>query len=141
VFTPAFGAGAGGNDVALGFFDAVRSMGLLGLLDVLASLPDPMPEPVLAEARANWTRQDDAAMRACVTALADAVLLDDIAQLARVDVPTLVVGHRDDPLHPWWLAEAYAEALPHARLVGFDAPAAATHARMADLVVDFFTEL
>jgi pimeloyl-ACP methyl ester carboxylesterase len=141
VFSPAFGAGAGaGNHAAQGFFAAVESHGLLGVLELLESLPDMSPV-VLEDARANWTRQDDAAMRACVTALTDAVLLDELDDLARVDLPTLVVGHDGDLLHPWALAEAYASALPQARLVAFDTYADATPDRMAELLVDFFSEL
>jgi pimeloyl-ACP methyl ester carboxylesterase len=142
VFAPAFAAGRNGaNDVARGLFQAVQSMGLLGVLDVLEALPEPMPAEVLHEARTNWTRQDDAAIRACVTALTDAVLLDDLADLDRVDVPTLVVGHRGDPLHPWEIAEAYAENLPHARLVGFDSPTEVTPEQMGVLLTEFFSSL
>jgi pimeloyl-ACP methyl ester carboxylesterase len=141
VFAPAFGAGQGaGNDVAQGFFAAVVARGLLGVLELLESLPD-MPANVLEEARSNWSRQDDAAMRACVTALADAVLLDDLDDLAHVDMPTLVVGHQGDQLHPWALAESYAEALPQARLVGFGSSAEASPEQMATLLVDFVSPL
>jgi pimeloyl-ACP methyl ester carboxylesterase len=110
------------------------------VLELLESLPD-MPANVLEEARANWSRQDDAAIRACVTALTDAVLLDDLADLERVDMPTLVVGHHDDLLHPWPLAESYAHALPQARLVTFASSAEASPENMAELVADFFSEL
>jgi pimeloyl-ACP methyl ester carboxylesterase len=96
---------------------------------------------VLAEARTNWSRQDVAAMRACVTALTDAVLVDDLDELAHVDMPVLVVGHHGDLLHPWPLAEAYASALPNARLVAFDSSTAVTPEQMAATLVDFFTEL
>jgi pimeloyl-ACP methyl ester carboxylesterase len=141
VFSPAFGAGPGsGNPAAQSFFGAVASSGLLGVLEVMESLPG-MSQTVLDDARTNWSRQDDAAMRACVTALADAVLLDDLDDLARVDMPTLVVGHDGDLLHPWHLAQAYAEALPHARLVAFDSNAHATPPPMAALLVEFFAGL
>jgi pimeloyl-ACP methyl ester carboxylesterase len=137
LFSPAFGPGPGaGNEAAKHFFDAVASQGLLGVLGLLESLPD-LPPELLDEARANWSRQDDAAIRACVTALADAVLLDDLEQLAHVDVPTLVVGRRGDVLHPWGLAEEYAEALPQARLVELDESSTGPET-MARLVVDFF---
>jgi pimeloyl-ACP methyl ester carboxylesterase len=142
VFAPAFAAGPNGaNRVALGLFEAVQSMGLLGVLDVMEALPEPMPAEVLDEARANWSRQDDAAIRACVTALTDAVLLDDLADLDRVDVPALVVGHRGDPLHPWEIAEAYAENLPHARLEAFDSATDVTVEKMAALLTEFFSSL
>lgn len=34
----------------------------------------------------------------------------------RLDVPTLVIGHHDDPFHPYPIAQAYAEAIPAAQL-------------------------
>jgi pimeloyl-ACP methyl ester carboxylesterase len=45
--------------------------------------------------------------------------LDD---LARIEAPTLVVASHDeaDPGHPYAVAEAYAEALPNARLISED---------------------
>ncbi|MFE4835892.1 alpha/beta fold hydrolase [Arthrobacter sp. NPDC056691] len=39
---------------------------------------------------------------------------DDWAGIA---APTLVVGHLDDPFHPWDIAKAYADVIPAARLV------------------------
>jgi pimeloyl-ACP methyl ester carboxylesterase len=69
------------------------------------------------------------------------VLVDELDDLARVDVPVLVVGHRGDALHPWSLAEAYAGALPNSRLVAFESSADATPERMATSLVDFFTDL
>jgi 3-oxoadipate enol-lactonase len=142
VFAPAFGAGPdAGNPMAHTFFTNVASMGLMGVLDVLESLPEPLPRHVIEDARRNWSRQDDAAMRACVTALADAVLLDDLADLDHVDVPALVVGHHGDLLHPWELAESFAANLPHARLVGFDSSADVTPEAMADLLANFVTDL
>ena len=35
---------------------------------------------------------------------------------SRLDVPTLVIGHRDDPFHPYPTAQAYAETIPGAQL-------------------------
>jgi pimeloyl-ACP methyl ester carboxylesterase len=141
VFTPAFGAGRGsGNDAAQAFFGVVAERGLLGVLELLESLPD-MPASMLDQARTNWSRQDDAAMRACVTALTDAVLIDDLDDLAHIDVPVVVVGHHGDVLHPWSLAEAYASALPNARLVAFESSTDATPEQMAATLVDFFAEL
>jgi len=44
------------------------------------------------------------------------------AELARLDVPALVVASHDeaDPGHPYAVAEAYAETLPNARLISED---------------------
>ncbi len=41
----------------------------------------------------------------------------DAATWARISVPTLVIGHRDDPFHPYEIAENYATAIPTADLV------------------------
>lgn len=45
-----------------------------------------------------------------------------LADLARLDVPALVVASHDeaDPGHPYAVAEAYAETLPNARLISED---------------------
>jgi pimeloyl-ACP methyl ester carboxylesterase len=48
---------------------------------------------------------------------------ESAAELADLDVPTVVVGSRDeaDPGHPLAVGERYAQAIPHARLVVEDA--------------------
>ncbi|GAB3556641.1 alpha/beta fold hydrolase [Spelaeicoccus albus] len=45
------------------------------------------------------------------------VAVDDIESLAAVDVPTLVLTHEGDEAHPVSVAEAYAAALPQAKLI------------------------
>jgi pimeloyl-ACP methyl ester carboxylesterase len=44
---------------------------------------------------------------------------EDIGELARIDVPTVVVASRDeaDPGHPLVVGESYAQAIPQARLL------------------------
>lgn len=39
------------------------------------------------------------------------------ATWAGITVPVLVIGHRDDPFHPYAIAEAYAQAIPQAELL------------------------
>lgn len=39
------------------------------------------------------------------------------AAWARIIIPVLVIGHRDDPFHPYAIAESYARAIPHAELL------------------------
>jgi pimeloyl-ACP methyl ester carboxylesterase len=48
---------------------------------------------------------------------------ESVAELADIDVPTVVVASRDeaDPGHPLAVGERYAQAIPHARLVVEDA--------------------
>jgi pimeloyl-ACP methyl ester carboxylesterase len=47
------------------------------------------------------------------------VPFDGLDALERIKAPALVVGSRDeaDPVHPLAVAEAYAERLPHGRLL------------------------
>lgn len=121
---PAIGAGLRlGNPVAVGFMDGVVEHGLVPLLEQLAAaMPEVLPAAELAQARANYRRQDDAAMRACVAALRDAQLLGSFEELRAITVPALVVGRRGDLLHPWELACEFAAHLPNARLVEDDGP-------------------
>lgn len=41
----------------------------------------------------------------------------DRTEWARVDVPSLVLGGRLDPIHPWEFAQVLAQAIPRAKLV------------------------
>jgi pimeloyl-ACP methyl ester carboxylesterase len=42
---------------------------------------------------------------------------DSAAAWAEVTVPVLVIGHHDDPFHPYSIAQAYASGMPRSRLV------------------------
>jgi len=96
----------------------VQALGLIRLLDQLvAGMPEMLDPGSLALVRADYGRQDDAAMRACCAALAAAVLVDDLDRLTTITQPALVVGRRGDPLHPFEMAEAYASRLSDSRLV------------------------
>jgi 3-oxoadipate enol-lactonase len=64
--------------------------------------------------------------------LADAVAVPDLAALAAVTAPALVIGCRGDDLHPAIIAERLADALPNATLHMYDQPAPVWTAR-ADL--------
>ncbi|MFE7423434.1 alpha/beta fold hydrolase [Rhodococcus sp. NPDC057529] len=41
----------------------------------------------------------------------------DLAAWRQITAPTLVIGHTDDPFHPWAIAESTANRVPEARLV------------------------
>lgn len=102
--------------------DALRQTGIDGFLEAYGGLfvTDAWREPVLAELGERMRRHDS------LGAVADALdhvpasrpfgSLDD---LARIHLPVLVVGSRDesDPMHPLELARRYAQALPRADLV------------------------
>ncbi len=140
---PAIGAGPGlANPVVTGFLEGLRDQGLLGLFEaVISAVPDLIAPGVVEQVRANYGRQDDAAMRACVVALTESVLMDDMSELGRIAAPTLVIGQRSDPLHPWDLAEEHAGRIPGATLVGgSDGEQGLTMDpdRFADVLVEFF---
>jgi 3-oxoadipate enol-lactonase len=65
--------------------------------------------------------------------LTEAAPVPDPAVLGAVAVPALVIGCRNDDLHPAAVAVALAEALPAAELYLYDRPAPMWHSR-ADLV-------
>jgi 3-oxoadipate enol-lactonase len=139
----AIGAGADlGNPVVQGFAAGVEQLGLLGLLDSLADAGAlTLTADEVAAARANFERQDDAAMRACVSALLEARLLDDLSELAAIHCPTLVIARRDDPLHPFALGAEFARRIPGARFVEDDGvlPLYLRPHALADLLVGFYT--
>ncbi|HEX2359475.1 MAG TPA: alpha/beta hydrolase [Solirubrobacterales bacterium] len=67
---------------------------------------------------------------------------DGLAELESLDVPALVVASRDeaDPGHPRGVAEAWAEALPRAELIGEDpgeSPLAWQGGRLSRVIADF----
>jgi pimeloyl-ACP methyl ester carboxylesterase len=141
--SPAIGAGAAlGNPVATGFAEGVDQLGLVGMLDsLIAAGRLDLSAEELAAARANYVRQDDAAMRACIAALTRARLVDDLAELAAIRCPTQVVARRGDPLHPFEIAEEIAAHIAGARLVEDDGtvPMHLRPAAAADLIVEFHT--
>jgi pimeloyl-ACP methyl ester carboxylesterase len=66
---------------------------------------------------------------------------DGLDELERIEVPTLVVGSRDeaDPVHPLAVAEAYADRLPNGRLVVEDegkSPLAWQGARLSKAIAE-----
>jgi len=45
---------------------------------------------------------------------------DVLAELSRIDVPTLVLGGKMDQMAPFFASEEIAAAIPEARLVAFE---------------------
>jgi pimeloyl-ACP methyl ester carboxylesterase len=73
------------------------------------------------------------------------VPFDGLAELETLDVPALVVASYDeaDPAHPYGVAEAWAEALPDARLVSEepgDSPLAWQGGRLSRVLAEFLDE-
>src|SRR3954454_13000831 len=73
------------------------------------------------------------------------IAFEGLEELEAVETPTLVVASRDDadPGHPYAIGEAYAERLPHARLVSEDpgsSPLAWQGARLSKAIAEFLGE-
>lgn len=66
------------------------------------------------------------------------------AQLRQIAVPTLIIGHDRDVIHPFAYAQALAERIPSARLVKITPKAGSRSQYLADFrkaMSDFFKEL
>ena len=73
------------------------------------------------------------------------VAFEGMEELEAVETPTLVVASRDeaDPGHPYAIGEAYAERLPHARLISEEpgkSPLAWQGARLSKSIAEFLGE-
>jgi pimeloyl-ACP methyl ester carboxylesterase len=71
---------------------------------------------------------------------------ESLEELARLDLPALVIASNDeaDPGHPYAAAAAYAEALPAARLVSEgpgESPLAWQGGRLSRVLADFYAEV
>ncbi|MFB3901992.1 MAG: alpha/beta fold hydrolase [Acidobacteriota bacterium] len=60
--------------------------------------------------------QDPQALVACFRHIPASVPVDSLSRLRELEAPALVLGCRADPIHPWALAESWAQALPNATL-------------------------
>ena len=89
---------------------------------------------------AFWRHVTDTPRRQLYAALLGASRSDlpPLDQLRSLDIPTLVVGWRGDPIHPDEVAEKLASVLPDARLHILDMPATE---EMGRLIVEFLAEI
>jgi pimeloyl-ACP methyl ester carboxylesterase len=101
--------------------DALGRGGIDGFLEVVARGLDPAwRDPVMRFTRERMSKHRH--LDAIVETLREVPRsrpIDSLSELQFLDVPTLVVASRDeaDPRHPYAVAEAYAEAIPGARLI------------------------
>lgn len=72
---------------------------------------------VTAELVRAWGQSDPAELVATLRATATSSA-PTVAQLHTITMPTLVLGLHDDPMHPWSVAQQWAQAIPGAALVG-----------------------
>jgi pimeloyl-ACP methyl ester carboxylesterase len=73
------------------------------------------------------------------------IAFEGMEELEAVEAPTLVVASRDDadPGHPYAIGEAYAERLPHGKLISEDqgaSPLAWQGARLSKAIAEFLGE-
>ncbi|HEV7888454.1 MAG TPA: alpha/beta hydrolase [Acidimicrobiales bacterium] len=116
---PAFGA------LARLYADGRRTLGPMTRAVGRLPLPRRLPE---AAAFRDMVSQDPRVAAAVLRGLlAQEPLAEDRATLARLTMPALVVGHRNDPLHVFDDARELAERLPDGRLI--EAPSF-THYRL-----------
>src|SRR3954449_10676679 len=118
--TPGFG-GAGRADEELGNWlalaDGMERAGVDGFMEAY----EPPSEPRFREAALKFTRQrlerheHPEAVADALRVVPGSVAFDGLESLGALDMPSLVVGSRDesDPGHPLELAKAYAEHLPN----------------------------
>jgi pimeloyl-ACP methyl ester carboxylesterase len=125
--------------------DALEEGGVEGFVAV--SQPDDLPErwrDVAQEAtRQRMERHEHpAAVAAALRVVPYSEAFHGLERLESLDVPTLVVGARDDAdwLHPFEIAEEYARRLPNAELAvedEGDPPLAWQGARLSGVIGDF----
>lgn len=112
--------------------DLVDAGDVDGLTDLLVreqpaavrELPD-----LVAWVRAQAERLAGSGVSGALRALPAQVPVTGPEEIARIDVPCLVVGQEGDPVHPAAVARELAARLPHAELVVFDEGAALWTAR------------
>jgi pimeloyl-ACP methyl ester carboxylesterase len=128
--------------------EALERNGVEGFLDMVVDddLPSRWRDPARKAAAQRMERHRH------LEAVADALRtvpraqpFEGLEELERLDLPTLVVGSRDeaDPVHPLEVAEAYAEHLPRSRLVvedEDDSPLAWRGAQLSREIGDFLEE-
>jgi 3-oxoadipate enol-lactonase len=126
VITPAFDPAARGQDADFEPWDALarglREGGVEGFVRAyhLQDVPQALRATVATVLRQRLAGHEHLeAVADALEAVPRSRPFEQIAQLAGIDAPTLVVASRDeaDPEHPLAVGESYARAIPGARLV------------------------
>jgi pimeloyl-ACP methyl ester carboxylesterase len=129
-----------------GLADALRDGGVEGFVAYVAG--GKAIDPAWRETVARITREriqlhrDPEALVGVIREVARSRPFHSLDELESLDVPALVVASHDDadPGHPRAVAEAYAERLPRARLIGEDegeSPLAWQGGRLSREIADF----
>src|SRR4051795_3141461 len=122
--TPGFG-GAGRDDAELGDWHALAEGMARAGVDGFMEAYEPPKEPRFREAALKFTRQrlerheHPETVADALRVVPASVAFDGLESLAALEMPSLVIGSRDesDPGHPLELAKAYAEHLANSKFV------------------------
>lgn len=148
VITPGYDPAAYADPVRLARWDALsaalRAGGIDGFAEAFgaARLPARWREAVVRALRQRMAVHEHLdAVADALRAVPRSAPFGELAELARIDCPAVVVGSRDeaDPGHPLDLAVRYAELLPDARLLveaEGDSPLAWQGGRVAAIIAD-----
>lgn len=126
LITPAFDPDASAGPASYAGWDrlasGLRDGGVEGFVSAydLDPVPERWRETIVKVLRQRLSAHDHPlAVADALEAIPRSRPFEAWAQLERIDVPTLVVGSRDeaDPEHPLAIAERYAGAIPRARLI------------------------
>ncbi|HEX6713332.1 MAG TPA: alpha/beta fold hydrolase [Thermoleophilaceae bacterium] len=148
--TPGFG-GRGRGDTELGDWNALADGMERAGVDGFMEAYEPPSEPRFREAALKFTRQrlerheHPKAVADALRVVPGSVAFDGLEALAALEMPSLVVGSRDesDPGHPLELARAYAEQLPNAKFLLEDegqSPIAWQGAQLSRAIEEFLRE-
>ena len=126
IITPAFDPAARGQDADFEPWDALarglREDGIEGFVRAyhLQDVPEELRATVATVLRQRLAGHEHLhAVADALEAVPRSRPFEQLAQLAGIQAPTVVIGSRDeaDPEHPLAVAESYARAIPGARLV------------------------
>ena len=152
VITPAYSEEDFGDEASLARWDALaaglREGGVEGFVAAYGEpeVPDAWRETVLRVIRQRLAlHEHPGAVADALEQVPRSRPFARVADLERVEVPALVVASRDeaDPGHPYAVGAAYAEALPHARLVSEEegaSPLAWQGARLSRVIAELAAE-
>jgi pimeloyl-ACP methyl ester carboxylesterase len=127
--------------------DGLERGGIDGFIDALDSgVDERWRDTALTVARQRLERHRHLdAVADALRVVPASIAFEGLEELEAVEAPTLVVASRDeaDPGHPYAIGEAYAERLPHGRLVSEEpgaSPLAWQGARLSRAIAEFLEE-
>lgn len=146
LITPAYdGHREGGSESWIRLADALERNGIDGFLEEWGArdVAERWRDAAMKNARQRLEyHRDLSAVAAALRVVPGSEAFDGLEALEGIDVPTLVVGSRDeaDPVHPLEVAERYADRLPRGELIVEDegkSPLAWQGARLSRAIADF----